>query len=120
MVTILFGCYVYYRLHNQLTSKHGLTGDMWKGARLELLDIAKSDVKRIKNFIGMVPFKAEANIKTITLTYLKPDCEQAIECMLPLPCWCHKEELKARLKEQEHTDLETIFENERVVCYVCV
>ena len=39
MVTIFFG----YRLHNQLTSKHGLTGDMWKGARLELLDIAKRD-----------------------------------------------------------------------------
>ena len=48
------------------------------------------------------------------MTYLKPYCEQAIKCMLPLPRWCHEEELKAQLEEQENTDPETILVNEKV------
>ena len=60
---------------------------MWRGARLELLNIAKGDDidEEDEEFIGMVPLRVEANIESIPLTYLKPYCEQAIECMLPLP-----------------------------------
>ena len=83
-----------------------------------MLDIAKRDDidEEVEELISMVLFKAEANIKTVSPSYLKADCEQAVECMLPLPRWCHEEELKAQLQEQEYTDPETIFGNKKIYC----
>ncbi len=106
------------RLHDHLSLKHGLAGETWRGPRLELLNIATKQLdnegidEEDEDMIGMVPFKVKGKIDSISLKYLRPDCEQQIEeCMLPLPNWCHEEELKEHLQRQEDVDPETIFGN---------
>lgn len=109
------------RLHDHLTGKHGLSGETWKKARLELLKVAKmikeetdsdessSDDDEIG---GMVPFKAERKVETIDLDYLRPDCyQEKEETMLPLPTWAHTKELQRQLIEQEKVDPQNIFGN---------
>ena len=105
------------RLHDHLTGKHGLSGETWRKARLELLSVAKvineeaeTDDDGDSDIGSMVPFKADRSVETMSIDYLKPDCEQdRVESMLPLPSWAHADELQRQLDLQEEVNPEEIF-----------
>lgn len=107
------------RLHDHLTGKHGLTGEVWKSARLEVLKMARESDETMEcekqELLSMVPYKAESSIDTISIGYLRPDCEQdRIESMLPLPTWCHDNELQTQLLLQEKINGEDIFGTDEI------
>ena len=67
------------------------------------------------DLLKMVPFKAETSVETISIQYRKPDSEQSrIESMLPLPKWCHHDELLKQVILQEEMNSEEIFGSEEI------
>ncbi len=104
------------RLADHLVWKHNLKGAEWKPLRHKLLGISKSeeddlyeeDVDMLGKLVGKVEdFKGDS----ISLEYLRPDCEQLVEeMMFPVPEWAQGECLRKRVNTQTYEEGEIVFE----------
>lgn len=97
-----------------MVSKHNLKGVAWKPLRHRLIGFSKSgqenlfqeEVDMLERLVEkMDDFQGDS----ISLDYLKPDCEQlAEEMMFPVPAWAQKEFLNT--DDQTNEQGERVFE----------